>query len=90
MANAARDENRVTVLMGASSSDGTTPTAAKADPTAHYVFTDDDTTGSDLSGDIAPRDQNFVPVAIAASESDGITPVVLYVNGSGELLIDST
>lgn len=85
-----RDDNRVTVLMGASSADGTTPTMVKADPTDHTIMTEDNTTGSDLSGDYAYRDVNRVTVGLAVSETDGITPVVLYVNASGELLIDST
>lgn len=90
MANAPRDQNNVPALLGALSTDGVTPTPVQADPTEHYLLVDDDTTGSDLSGDVAPRDGNLVPVAMAASSADGSTPVILYVNASGELLVDST
>lgn len=40
MAQAARDENRVTTLMGVSSADGTTPTTIYVDPTSHRMLVD--------------------------------------------------
>lgn len=90
MANASFDQNRVPVMLGVLSTDGTTPTMVKADPATNYILTEDNTTGSDLSADQAYRDGNLVPTMIAVSEVDGVTPVPLYVNASGELLIDST
>lgn len=90
MDQAPRDQNRVTTIIGTSSSDGFTPLVVKADPTAHSIAVEDNTTGSDLSGDIAGRDQNFTPVWLAVSEVDGITPVPVYVNTDGQLLVDSS
>lgn len=90
MANAVRDDNNVPALIAALNTDGATSTRVYAHPTGHYLFVDDDTAGSDFTGDIDPRDGNLVPFAMAASEADGLTPVVLYVNSSGELLTDST
>lgn len=90
MESTRRDENRVTVIFGALNTDGVTPTMVEADPTGHYVMTNDDTTGSDLSDPPVERDQNHVPGLMAVSEVDGVTPVPLYVNSDGELLIDSS
>ena len=90
MANAPKDENRIPVILGVSSIDGVTPTMVTADPSTHFIMTEDNTTGSDLSADQAYRDGNLITTMIAVSEVDGVTPVPLYVNASGELLIDST
>ena len=90
MANAAKDNNGVPTLIGASSADGSTPVRVKVDAGTNIIQTDDDTTGSDLSGDVAGRDDNGVPFLMGVSEVDGVTPVEIYVNASGELLIDST
>ncbi len=40
MANAKRDENFVTTLLGVSSSDGITPVVVYADPTTHRLLVD--------------------------------------------------
>lgn len=40
MSDAIRDANRVTGLLGASSSDGTTPTVVYVDPTTHRLYVD--------------------------------------------------
>ncbi len=85
-----RDQNRVTVIFGALDSDGSTPTMVEADPSSHFIMTEDNTTGSDLGPTNDIRDQNFATGLMAVSEADGITPVVLYVNSDGELLIDSS
>lgn len=89
MANASRDGNNIPVRLGVSSSDGVTTLQITADPSLHAVMLDDNTTGTDLTGDIAPRDANNVPAMLAVSSVDGTTPVALYVNNSGELLVDS-
>lgn len=89
MAQAPRDQNLVPTILGTSSADGTTPLVVKASPTTHAINVSDGTTGTDLSGDIAARDQNFVPVWLAVSEIDGTTPVPVYVDASGNLLVDS-
>jgi len=91
MANAVLDENRVPTVLLTSSTDGVTPVQLTANPTTHAVTVDDDTTGSDLSGDIASGDDNFVPVLMALSSADGVTPVAVYGDPvTGALLIDST
>lgn len=89
MTEFARDENYVPVAGGVLNSDGVTPTPLEADPTSHALDIDDDTTGSDNSGNNAYRDNNYVTTLIATSESDGKTPVPLYVDSNGNLLIDS-
>lgn len=86
----AKDQNQVDTLLGTSNADGKTPVIIKASPTAHSLATDDNTTGSDLSNDIASRDNNMVPVLIAVSSADGITPVAIYADANGQLLIKSS
>jgi hypothetical protein len=88
MSEAKRDQNFVPTLIGVLNTDGETPTLIKAS-SDHYLEVDDNSTGSDLSGDVARRDKNHVPVALAVSEDDGVTPVELYVNSDGKLLVDS-
>lgn len=90
MANAPRDNNQIPVILGLLNTDGSTPTVVKANPTTHILDVSDGTTGSDLTGDNALRDDNRVTTLLAASSSDGSTPVPLYVNSSGQLLIDNT
>ena len=91
MANAIRDNNQVTTLLATSNADGVTGILVKVDPTSHGLKTIDDTTGSDLSGDIASRDSNGVPVIMAVSSADGVTPVAVYADSvTGALLIKST
>lgn len=90
MAQAPRDENRVTVILGTLNTDGVTPVAVTADPVFHTINTDDNITGTDLSGDIASRDENFVPVWMAVSSTDGVTPTAVYVMADGQLMIDSS
>jgi hypothetical protein len=91
MANAARDANYVPTLLGTSNADGITPMRVYVDPTAHSLDIDDDTTGSDLSGNVASRDANYVPVLMGVSSADGITPTPIYGDpATGKLLIDST
>jgi len=91
MTNASRDDNQVPVLIGTSNADGSTPLPVYVDPTTHIMATDDNTSGSDLSDDIADRDDNMVPVAMGVSEADGTTPVAIYVDSAtNKLLVDST
>ncbi len=90
MTQAKKDNNGIPVILGTSNVDGETPTPVKADPTTHSLEVDDDTTGSDLSDDIASRDNNGVTVMMAVSETDGVTPTALYTDPTnGKLLIDS-
>lgn len=90
MGKAERDNNNITTILGTLNSDGSTPTPIKIDPTTHELKIDDDTTGSDNSGDIADRDDNMVTVMLGVSSADGATPTALYADSSGNLLIDST
>ena len=89
MANAARDENGVTTLLGALSTDGVTPTLVKVNPANNALKVDNNTIGSDFGLNYAERDQNFVTVLLGVSSADGVTPVEVYANSSGALLIDS-
>jgi hypothetical protein len=89
MANASRDENFVPTILGALNTDGTTVAKITAAPDTHFLDVKDSSDGSDHGGDVALRDDNYVTTLIAVSEADGSTPVVLYVDSSGNLLIDS-
>lgn len=85
-----RDDNYVPVAMGVLNTDGVTPTMIEANPSTHVLDYDDNTSGSDNSGDNAYRDGNYVPTLIAVSEADGVTPVPLYIDSDGNLLVDSS
>lgn len=90
MTNTVRDNNGVPVAQGASHADGVTLTPFFVDPSTHGLEVDDDTTGSDLSGNIAQRDANNVPSVMGTSSSDGATPTVPYLNATTKkLLINS-
>lgn len=78
--NAYRDENGVTTIIGASSTDGKTIVRAEADPITHRLLAQDGTTGSDFGTVNASRDENHIPVWIAVSSSDGQTPVECYLD----------
>lgn len=90
MSQAKRDENRITTLIAALNTNGTTPNLVYCDPTTHAISADDNTTGSDFSVTNTPRDENRVTVAMAVSSSDGVTPVELYSDSLFKLLIQST
>lgn len=90
MTQAKKDDNQVNTMIGASSSDGTTPINVKVNPTSHIVQVSDNGSGIDLSGNIASRDENFVPVLMGVSSADGVTPTAIYVDTNGNLLIKST
>lgn len=88
--NAARDENSVPTIIGASNTDGRTIVRAEADPVTHRLLAQDGTTGTDFGTKNASRDQNNVPVWIAVSSVDGKTPVEVYIDPiTNRLLIDS-
>lgn len=100
MANAALDSNSVATLTGALSTDGDSVIKVKADPSTHVLKCDDHHTGSDFGPANALHDDNDRPTLIAVSSTTGtvggidyvqnVTPVVVYVDSSGNLLIDST
>lgn len=87
--SAPRDANGKTTLICASSADGITPVAVKADPSTHALAMSDGTTGTDHGVPAAKRDANFIPVLLATSSADGKTPVEVYADASGDLLVDS-
>lgn len=86
---AKRDENHVPTLQAVLNTDGLTPTNVEADPATNRLSMLNGTSGSDNGPTDAKRDGNYVTGFVAVSETDGETPVVLYVNSSGQLLIDS-
>lgn len=89
MANASKDENNVSTLLGTLSTDGSTLVLVKANASTHGISVSDASIGSDSGPTNAPRDANNVPAMMAVSRTDGVTPVVVYANSSGQLLIDS-
>lgn len=78
MAQAVRDQNRVTSII-ALSTDGVTPVVIMADPINHTLTTET-TVAPYAAKTIAGRDQNRVTTMIAASSADGTTPVAIYAN----------
>lgn len=89
MANASKDQNGISTLLGTLDSDGETIVPICADSSSHALCVSDGTMGSDNGPIDAPRDQNSVPALLAVSSVDGITPVVVYADSDGNLLIDS-
>lgn len=90
MADASIDANSNATITGRLNTNGTTVTRVQVDPSTHALSVDDNTTGSDHGGTIAATDSNGRPTMFAVSNADGVTLVALYVNSSGELLIDSS
>ena len=89
MTQAKKDNNQIPVLLGTDSTDGITPTPLKASPSTHALKTNDNTTGSNLSGNIAYRDNNGYTVMMGVSNADGVTPVPIYaLLSTGALLIN--
>lgn len=90
MTEALRDQNHIPTLLALSNADGETILPVYGNATNNALAADDDTGGSDLSGDIEERDQNRVPVFMAVSAVDGVTPVPIYLDPTGnKLLINS-
>lgn len=90
MANAKYDNNQIPTMLGTSNADGETPILIKADLATNSVLISDNTSGSDLSDDIASRDDNGNPVMMVVS-TDGITPIAIYADPTtGALLTKST
>lgn len=90
MANAKKDDNSVSTLIGALNTDGRTVVPVKANPTTHRLSVSDGTTGSDNGPTNALKDENDVSSLIAVSSADGRTPVVVYVDANGKLLVQSS
>lgn len=88
MAQAARDQNRVTTLLGVSSDDGITPVALYADPTTHRLLTS-------ASG-AAPTDATYVTLSTNATlTSERVltgtaNQITITDNGAGSTVVLST
>ena len=89
MAQASKDDNNVSTMLGTLNTDGETPTNVKVDVTNHSVDVLDGASGSDLGDDIASRDNNNITVMMGVSSTDGTTPTSIYVNSSNQILIDT-
>ncbi len=89
MSNAKLDDNGRQTITGLLNTDGTTITLVKAEPILHGVSVDDASTGSDNGGTNAHLDDNYRPTMFALSSAGDGALVALYVNSSGELLVDS-
>jgi hypothetical protein len=89
MAEAKRDQNHITVAMGISSTDGTTPIMFAVDPVTNYLLLDvsaDSLTATAATVD--KRDQNFVPTVYGVSSVDGTTLVPIRTDTDGRLLVE--
>lgn len=90
MTQAKKDNNQIPTILGTSNTDGETPILVQVNPANFALSADDDTTGTDLSDDIASRDDNGVTVLMGISSVDGVTPTAIYADSStGKLLINS-
>lgn len=89
MANAQKDQNNVSTLIGVLDSDGDTIVRVKVNASNHGLKIANASTGSDNGPAIAPKDDNNVATLMAVSDVDGVTPVVVYADTNGNLLIDS-
>jgi hypothetical protein len=87
--NALIDSNSRQSMLGVLDSDGVTLTRAKANPSNHALKIDDNTTGSDNGGATAAIDENGRQTMYAESSDGDGAFVALYVDSSGNLLVDS-
>lgn len=92
MAQALRDQNNVTTLLGVSSVDGVTPVACVVDSVTGRLLVDINSMGAHsvvTNRQIAYRDQNHVPVALAESSNDDGVLVNIVANSPGILRIQA-
>jgi len=92
MSNAKPDGNGKTTIIGILNTDGATVTRVQTNPSNHALEVSNGTTGSDNGNNagLAQVDGNGKPVWTALSSVDGKTIIEVYVNSSGQLLIQST
>ncbi len=90
MSNAKKDQNGVSTLLGALSTDGVTPVPIKVTDSLNALNVSNGTTGTDHGTPDAQRDQNRIPILMAVSAVDGVTPVEIYSDSSGNLLVKNT
>lgn len=89
MANASKDENGVSTLIGVLNTTGTSIVKVLANASSHALKVNDGSTGTDHGPKNAMKDENAVSTLLAVSSADGVTPVTIYTDSSGNLLIDS-
>ena len=86
MTSIPRDNNSIPVGLAVLDTDGTTLKSIRGSA-AHVLQVHDATTGTDQGPTRAERDENQVTGLCSTDSTGAIIP--LYVNSSGELLIDS-
>lgn len=89
MAVAKIDENGRESITALLNTDGLTITRVEANALTNGLKVDDSSLGSDAGGNPNTLDDNFRPIFFAESSDGDGTLVPLYVNSSGELLVDS-
>lgn len=87
--NAKKDGNRISTLLGALNTDGTTPVNIEVTVSLNALNVSNGLSGTDHGTTNAQRDQNRIPVLIGVSASDGITPCEVYSDSNGNLLVRS-
>ena len=82
MANAKRDDNRIPVLLGVSSTDGVTPVMPYVDPTTHRLYVTSATSGAAIASHIQVDQYTATTnqTAFTATETP-ITTLYVVVNG---------
>lgn len=89
MANV-KDNNNVPVVLGMWNTNGTIALKISANATLHTMDVLDGTDGIDYGNNSAVKDDNGEPSLLALSNAGDNAIVPLYVNSSGELLIQSS
>lgn len=83
------DDNRVHILKGVSSADGTTPTAIQVNPVTGAVLAEAvDESVSATVGTALKRDENHISVGAGVSSADSVTPVPFHATAGGKLLVN--
>lgn len=77
-------------MLGTLNTTGSSLVRVKVEPSTHSLKAGDNTTGSDHGPTNDLRDENFVTGLMGVSSTDGTTPTSIYVDASGNLLIDSS
>lgn len=87
MGNASRDQNRIPVLIGVSSSDGVTPTTVYVDPTTHRLYVNASITAAQLASHL--QTDTFTSTNLQTTFVPSQTLVYdlgIYINGSLQTL----
>ena len=86
MAEAKRDENRITTLLAVSDVDGKTPTPVYANPVTHAYKVSLNPTNTGFPTINAHRDENRVTTALVETSAGDL--IELYVDSENKLLIE--